>query len=57
MKKWIIEKRYLIFIILLFVFLTFLEIGIIHEVLWHGFGGYGDVSMVLPQWDLLEVFS
>lgn len=53
MKKWIIEKRYLIFIILLFVFLTFLEIGIIHEVLWHGFGGYGDVSMVYTTMGLI----
>lgn len=39
------RKKNLIVIILLFVFLTSLEIGIFDEVLWHGWGGYGDVSM------------
>lgn len=45
MKKSIMAKTYLLVIILLFSLLTFLEIGICLEVMWHGFGGYGDISM------------
>lgn len=45
MKKSIMAKKYLIVVILLFSFLTFLEIGICFEVMWHGFGGYGDIPM------------
>ncbi|MBO5057046.1 MAG: hypothetical protein J6C64_11925 [Lachnospiraceae bacterium] len=45
MKKSIMAKKYLIVVILLFSFLTFLEIGICFEVMWHGFSGYGDIPM------------
>lgn len=38
------EKKRLIVIILVFFFLTSLEIGIFTEVLWHGWYGYGDIS-------------
>lgn len=38
------EKKRLIVIILLFFLLTSLEIGIFIEVLWHGWGGYGNIS-------------
>lgn len=39
------EKYFKIIVILLFAFLAAVEIGIILEVLWHGWGGFGDVSM------------
>lgn len=39
------EKYFKIVVILLFVFLAVVEIGIFFEVLWHGWGGFGDVSM------------
>lgn len=39
------EKYFKIIVILLFVFLTAVEIGIFFELLWHGWGGFGDVSM------------
>lgn len=38
------KKKRLIVIILLFYFLTSLEMGIFIEVLWHGWGGYGNIS-------------
>lgn len=40
------KKKYLnIVIILLFIFLTFTEIGIFFEVAWHGFRGFGAMPM------------
>lgn len=38
------KKRYIV-IILFFIFLTFLEAGIFIEVLWHGWGGFGGISL------------
>lgn len=38
------KKKRLIIILLLFFFLTSLEAGIFIEVLWHGWGGYGDIA-------------
>ncbi len=38
------EKRRFIAITFLFFFLTSLEMGIFIEVLWHGWGGYGNIS-------------
>lgn len=39
------EKKRLIIILLLFVVLTSIEFGIFTEVLWHGWGGFGDPSL------------
>lgn len=39
------KKKRFIAIILFFIFLTFLEAGIFLEVVWHGWGGFGDISM------------
>lgn len=39
------EKCFKINVILLFAFLSTIEIGIIAEILWHGWGGFGGVSM------------
>lgn len=39
------EKKNLIVNIILFIILTSLEIGIIVEVVWHGWGGFGDPSL------------
>ncbi len=38
------KKRYII-IILFFIILTFLEAGIFIEVVWHGWGGFGGISL------------
>lgn len=38
------KKRFLA-IILCFIFLTFLEAGIIIEAMWHGWGGFGGISL------------
>ncbi len=38
------EKKRFIAITFLFFFLTSLEMGIFIEVLWHGWGGYGNIS-------------
>ncbi len=38
------EKKCFIAITFLFFFLTSLEMGIFIEVLWHGWGGYGNIS-------------
>ena len=38
-------KKHFIVIILVFTLLTLLEIGIFIEALWHGWGGFGDVSL------------
>lgn len=38
-------KKHLVTAFLLFSFLTFLETGIIIEVLGHGWGGFGDISL------------
>ena len=47
------EKYFKIIVILLFVFLTAVEIGIFLEVLWHGWGGFGDVSMEYTEKGIL----
>ncbi|MDE5597898.1 MAG: hypothetical protein K2J04_08700 [Lachnospiraceae bacterium] len=39
------EKKRLIIIVLLFVVLASLEYGIYTEVIWHGWGGFGDPSL------------
>lgn len=39
------KKKRFIIINLLFLVLTFLESGIFTEVLWHGWGGFGDITM------------
>lgn len=39
------KKKHAAAIILLFIFLTLLEIGIFIEVVWHGWGGFGDISL------------
>lgn len=41
------KKKRFIIINLLFLVLTFLESGIFTEVLWHGWGGFGDISLKL----------
>lgn len=38
------KKRFLI-ITLCFIVLTFIEIGIGIEIVWHGWGGFGDISL------------
>ena len=38
------KKRYIV-IILFFIILTFLEAGIFIEVVWHGWGGFGGISL------------
>ena len=39
------EKKRLIIIVLLFAVLASLEYGIFTEVIWHGWGGFGDPSL------------
>lgn len=39
------ERYFKVIVILLFAFLAAVEIGIFLEVLWHGWGGFGDISM------------
>ena len=39
------KKKRCIIIILFFILLTFLESGIFIEVAWHGWGGFGGVSL------------
>ena len=39
------KKKRLIIIVLLFVVLASLEYGIFTEVIWHGWGGFGDPSL------------
>ena len=43
------EKKRLIIIVLLFVVLASLEYGIFTEVVWHGWGGFGDPSLVYTE--------
>lgn len=38
-------RKHFIAIIFVFIFLTLLETGIFLEVLWHGWGGFGDISL------------
>ncbi len=40
-----VKKHFVVIMILLFLFFTLLEIGILVEVFWHGWGGFGDISM------------
>lgn len=39
------KKKRFIAVSLLFIFLACLEMGIFTEVLWHGWGGFGDISL------------
>lgn len=39
------EKKHYIVTILVFIFITFFEIGIFIEILWHGWNGFGGISL------------
>lgn len=39
------EKKHCLVTVLAFIFLTFFEIGIFIEILWHGWDGFGGVSL------------
>lgn len=39
------EKKHCLVTVLAFIFITFFEIGIFIEILWHGWDGFGGVSL------------
>lgn len=39
------KKKHYIVTILVFIFITFFEIGIFIEILWHGWNGFGGISL------------
>ncbi len=39
------EKKHCLVTVLAFTFITFFEIGIFIEILWHGWDGFGGVSL------------
>lgn len=48
------KKRFLI-TLLLFIILTSLEAGILLEVIWHGWGGFGDVTLEYTTTGLIGI--